>query len=69
MLTLNPNLTLFQLGYAASASAGWRSAGPPLTRWDIGNLTQMYLGNITAAVLAGGMPPAHVSQGKARPRE
>jgi hypothetical protein len=52
----------YQLGYAAAVSSGWRSSGPPLDRWDIGNLTQMYLGNLTATALAGGIPSDRVRQ-------
>lgn len=54
------NLTCYQLGYAAAVASGWRSGGPPLDRWDIGNLTQMYLGNLTATALAGGIPSDRV---------
>ena len=63
--TLAPILTCLrtQLGYAASASSGWRSSGRPLDRWDIGNLTQLYLGNLTAVALEGGVPSSKVRDG------
>ena len=57
---------LVQLGYAAAASSGWHSGGPPLTRWDIGNLTNMYLANLTALAVRAGVPSTKVRESMIR---
>ena len=50
---------MVQIGYAAARSAGLPPSGPggALVRADIAALVAMYLGNLTQAVLALGLPP------------
>lgn len=46
---------LMQLGFAAAQSSGWKTSGT-IDQFDIGNLTHMYVANLTAAAVNAGLP-------------